>query len=94
MAIHEHVMERWTEVALVGFGIDRASRETFERLPKGHGMKHDMGETLRPTIFYRATCPRRRVISRLLLLISLGSLRRVPLGSREARAEIERPRSR
>ncbi|HEX2079686.1 MAG TPA: hypothetical protein VHG08_18365 [Longimicrobium sp.] len=37
-------------------------------------------------LFYRDTCPRCRRLSRLALLLALGRIRRVPLGSPEAEA--------
>jgi hypothetical protein len=39
---------------------------------------------IRPWLYYRATCPRCRVISRLLTLGSLGLVRRVPMATTEA----------
>lgn len=35
-------------------------------------------------LFYRATCPRCRVLSRVALVLALGRIRRVPLDSPEA----------
>lgn len=38
-----------------------------------------------PVLLYRATCPRCRFLSRLLVGLSLGTLRRIPVDSDEAR---------
>lgn len=37
-----------------------------------------------PALLYRATCPRCRVLSLLAVGATLGSIRRVPIGSAEA----------
>ena len=39
---------------------------------------------VRPWLYYRATCPRCRVISRLITVGSFGFVRRVPMASAEA----------
>jgi hypothetical protein len=40
----------------------------------------------RRDVFYQETCPPCRVLSRLAVLLALGAIRRVPLGSDEAAA--------
>lgn len=40
---------------------------------------------VRPRLYYRATCPRCRVISRLITVGSCGFVRRLPMASAEAR---------
>jgi len=43
-------------------------------------------------LFYRATCPRCRWLSRVALVLALGRIRRVPLGSPEAEALVREGR--
>lgn len=40
----------------------------------------------RPVLLYRGACPKCRVLSRLAVLASLGSIRREPIGSARAEA--------
>jgi len=40
---------------------------------------------IRPRLYYRATCPRCRVISRVVICLSLGLVSREPMASAEAR---------
>jgi predicted DCC family thiol-disulfide oxidoreductase YuxK len=35
-------------------------------------------------LFYRGTCPRCRLLSRIVTLLSLGQVKRLPIGSSEA----------
>jgi predicted DCC family thiol-disulfide oxidoreductase YuxK len=45
---------------------------------------------IRPSLFYKATCPPCRQLSRVAVGLSLGHIRRVPLESDEARALYDR----
>jgi hypothetical protein len=45
----------------------------------------NQGTTIRPALFFKETCPPCQWMSKLAVALSLGTIRRVPLGSDEAR---------